>query len=80
MREAVFNPTPENSKIDGHKWGKFIGWDEMDWGNKIWRDKSSMMVAIVGKDAPYDPHWSVPKKDGETRHRVRSRKKYEVQP
>ena len=42
---------------------------------KVWREKASIMVAVLGSDAPPDPHWSVPHKNPEwgTWHRVRAK-------
>lgn len=72
----MFEPTPKNSTIDGQRWPKnpesYIHWDQMDWSKKVWREKSTLMVALVGQEkSPDDPHWNVPHVNGETWHRVR---------
>lgn len=71
-----FEPTPKNSTIDGSPWRKSgVKWGDLDWSRKVWREKASIMVAVLGSDAPPDPHWSVPHKDSEwgTWHRVRAK-------
>ncbi len=67
-----FIPTPDNCTVNGNRFIGWLAWDQFDWGRAVWRDKSSAMVAMLGsEEAPPDPHWDVPHKDGETWHRVR---------
>lgn len=71
---VMFEPTRNNCTIDGHR-AKHL-FDHMDWSKKEWREKSTIMVALLGEDnAPRDPHWRVPHINGETFHRVRSKKR-----
>jgi hypothetical protein len=71
-----FIPTPYNCTINGGRFRGYVAWENLDWGRAQWCLKASLMVVLVGpEDAPDDPHWSVPHKDGETWHRVRLRKR-----
>lgn len=71
-----FIPTPENCTIDGHKFKGYLAWEELDWPNAEWREKSTLMVMVCGyQDAPSDPHWRVPHKTGGSWHRVRAKRK-----
>lgn len=71
-----FVPTPANCTIDGHNFKGYLAWDQLDWPNAEWREKSTLMVAVCGfDDAPNDPHWRVPHLTGETFHRVRLKKR-----
>lgn len=73
---APFIPTPDNCTINGGKFTGYLSWDQLDWSGARWREKSSLMVVVCGPDdAPSDPHWSVPHKDGDTWHRVRLKRK-----
>ena len=65
-----FLPTLETSTCDGYHWGADF-WLQLDWTKAEWREQSSMMVAVVGSDAPPDPHWRVPHKTEGSFHRVR---------
>lgn len=71
-----FVPTPDNCTINGNKFQGYLAWDQLDWGRSVWAEKSSAMILMCGReDAPPDPHWSVPHKDGETWHRVRLKRR-----
>lgn len=39
-----FEPTPENSTIDGNRWGWVLDWDDLNWAAREWRELGGFWV------------------------------------
>ena len=72
-----FQPDGDNCSVDGYRPrpGDEI-WEGLDWSRAQWRDRSTLMLFLVGPDAaPEDWHWRVPHPEWETFHRVRKERR-----